>query len=248
MDLAVSATGTLFYTTGSVGGGLAGLEWVTRDGTAEEIDPGWTGDFDSPKLSPDGKQLAVSITANNEIQIWIKQLDRGPLPKLTFAGTLNQRPAWTPDGRSVAFSSDRGDNSDVYVRRVDGGGPAELLRDEERDIWEVTYSPDGEWLVYRVGGEDGDRDLYARRMGVDSAVPLVATGYDETSPAVSPDGRWLAYTSDESGRPEVYVRPFPNTNDGRWLVSAGGGQEPVWAHSGRELFYRGSGDLMVVEV
>jgi len=249
MDLAVSATGTLFYTTGGVlgRGGLAELVWVTRDGTAEEIDPGWTGDFLWPKLSPDGTQLVVSILANDEQHIWIKQLDRGPLPRLTFAGTLNYRPAWTPDGRAVAFVSDRGDDSDLYVRRADGSGQAELLLDEEQYIWEVTYSPDGEWLVYRVGG-GGGRDLYARRMEADSAVALMATGYDETSPAVSPNGRWLAYVSNESGRWEVYVRPFPNTNDGRWPVSTDGGSEPVWAHSGRELFYKGNGNLMVVEV
>ncbi len=96
--------------------------------------------------------------------------------------------------------------------------------------------------------EQDDGSLYAVRVGADSAVALVATEYEETSPAVSPDGRWLAYVSDESGRWHVYVRPFPNTNDGRWLVSTGGGQEPVWAHSGRELFYKGSGNLMVVEV
>ena len=249
MDLAVSATGTLFYTTGAgVGGGPADLVWVTRDGTAEEIHPGWTENFNSVNLSPDGTQLAVGISANNEQQIGIKQLDRGPLPKLTFTGRQNTRPAWMPDGRSVAFVSNRGDNSDLYVRRADGSGTAELLRDEEREIWEVTYSSDAEWLVYRVGAEDGARDLYARRMGADSAVALMATGYDETSPAVSPDGRWLAYASDESGRPEVHLRPFPNTSDGKWLVSTDGGQEPVWAHSGRELFYKGSGNLMVVEV
>ncbi len=220
---------------------------MTRDGTAEEIDPGWTEDFGFPKLSPDGKQLAVTINANDETQIWIKELDQGPLPKLTFTGTENFRPAWTPDGRSVAFVSTRGDNRDLYVRRADGSGQAELLLDEEQPIWQVTYSPDGEWLVYRVNVES--RDLYALRVGGDSVpVPLVATEFEETSPAVSPDGRWLAYASNEAGRREVYVRPFPNTNDGRWLVSTNGGTEPVWAHSGRELFYKGSGSLMVVEV
>ncbi len=249
MDLAVSATGTLFYTTGSVlGGGLAELVWVTRDGTAEEIDPGWTGNFGFPKLSPDGMQLAVGILVNAETQIWIKELDRGPLPKLTFAGTISYRPAWTPDGRSVAFVSDRGANSDAYVRRADGTGQAELLLDEEQPIWQVAYSPDGEWLVYRVNA-GGNRDLYAVRVGVDSApVPLVVTQFSEAAPAVSPNGRWLAHVSNLSGRDEVYVRPFPNTNDGRWQVSTDGGREPVWAHSGRELFYKGSGNLMVVEV
>ncbi len=249
VDLAVSATGTLFYTSGDVyGGGLGEVVWVTRDGTAEEIDPDWTADFLWPKLSPDGMYLAVGITANDELQIWIKELDRGPFPKLTFTGSLNQRPAWTPDGRSVAFSSNRGDNLDLYVRRADGTGQPQLLLDEERPLEEVTYSPDGEWLVYREGGEDRKRDLYARRMGSDTATALVVTEYDETSPAVSPDGRWLAYVSNESGRYEVYVRPFPNTNDGRWQVSTDGGVEPVWAHSGRELFYKGSGNLIVVEV
>ncbi len=249
IDLAVSATGTLFYTTGRAEeGGLAELVWVTRDGTEEEIHPGWKGDFGSLRLSPDGMQLAVSIRANDEEQIWIKQLDQGPLSNLTFAGTLNYRPAWTPDGRAVAFVSERGDNPDLYVRRADGSAQAELLRDEGRTVEEVTYSPDGEWLVYRVGGQAGERDLYARRMGADSVVALVATGFDETSPAVSPDGRWLAYASNESGRYEVYVRPFPNTNDGKLQVSTDGGNQPVWAHSGRELFYKGSVNLMVVEV
>ncbi len=160
VDLAVSATGILFYTTGGVGGSvLAELVWVTRDGAAEEIDPGWTGDFQWPKLSPDGTKLAVTINANNENQIWIKQLDRGPLPKLTFTGTRNFRPAWTPDGRSVAFVSNRGDNLDLYVRRADGSGQAELLLHQDRNIWGVTYSPDGEWLVYRVNAES--RNLYA---------------------------------------------------------------------------------------
>jgi len=252
MDLAVSATGTLFYTTGRVGGRLTELVWVTRDGTAEEIDPGWTGDFWWPKLSPDGTQLAVGIVANNEQQVWIKQLDRGPLPKLTFTGTVNFGPAWTPDGRSVAFLSDRVDDLDLYVlrayvRRADGSAQAELLLDEERVVNEVTYSPDGEWLVYRGNGER--RDLYALRVGADSGpVPLVATEFEETSPAVSPDGRWLAYVANQSGRREVYVRPFPNTNDGRWLVSTNGGFEPVWAHSGQALFYRDLDNLIEVEV
>ena len=248
-DLAISTTGTLFYATGGLGrGGLAEVVWVTRDGTAEEIDPGWTGDFTNPKLSPDGKQLAVEILANDETQIWIKQLDQGPLSKLTFVGASNGRPAWTPDGRSVAFVSLRGNNADLYVRRADGSAEAELLLDEEGNVPQVAYSPDGEWLVYRVGTGGTSRDLYGRHMGSDTAIALVVTEYAEQGPALSLNGRWLAYTSNESGQNEVYVRPFPNTNDGKWQVSTDGGSEPVWAHSGRELFYKGSGNLMVVEV
>jgi serine/threonine-protein kinase len=251
LDLAVSETGTLFYRTGSVGQeGLAEALWVTRDGVAEEINPGWVGDIGWPVLSPDGTRLAVNILANSEQQIWIRELDRGPLPKLTFTG-WNQRPAWTPDGRFVAFGSRRTGDLDLYIRRADGTGQAELLLDEEEGLGEVTFSPDGEWLVYRVNR--GGRDLFARRIGADLSVdsvpvPLVTTEFSETSPAVSPDGRWLAYISNESGQYQVYVRPFPNTDDGRWQISTDGGREPVWAHSGRELFYKEGADLMVVDV
>ena len=143
----------------------------------------------------------------------------------------------------MAYSSNRGDNRDVYLRRADGTGQAELLLDAEHPISILTYSPDGEWLVYRVNAESPD--LYALRLGIDSVpVPLVVTEFSETAPRVSPDGRWLAYVSNLSGQWEVYVRPFPNTNDGKWQVSTDGGQEPVWAHSGRELFYRGGQSLM----
>jgi Tol biopolymer transport system component len=96
-------------------------------------------------------------------------------------------------------------------------------------------------LVYRTGSFVGEGDIYARRLGTDSSIALLATPAFETSPALSPDGRWLAYVSNESGTAEVYVRPFPNTGDGRWQISVQGGQEPVWAHSGRELFYRTAG-------
>jgi serine/threonine-protein kinase len=151
------------------------------------------------------------------------------------------RPAWTPDGKSVAFVFERlepGANRDLFQRVADGSRPAMVLLDESNTVEEAVFSRDGGWLVYRTGNVFGTRDLHARRLGSDSSIALLTTSADETSPALSPDGRWLAYVSNESGRAEVYVRPFPNTNDGRWQISAQGGGEPVWAHSGRELFYR----------
>jgi Tol biopolymer transport system component len=248
--LAVSATGTLYYTTGAAGVvGLSEMVWVARDGTTEVIDPGWgTGDFQEVALSPDGTQLAVSILGEAGLQIWIKTLDRGPLAKLTFTGSLNFRPVWSPDGGSVTFLSDRGDNRAPYTRRADGTGQAVLLAEDARGIHEVTNSPDGEWLVYRLGDSQRGSDIYGRHMGSDTAVGLVVSEDNETAPAVSPDGRWLAYVSAESDRAEVHVRPFPNTNDGEWQISTGGGTEPVWAHSGRELFYKSNGNLMVVGI
>ncbi len=137
----------------------------------------------------------------------------------------------------------------MYVRRADGTALAEVLRDEERQLQEVRYSDDGEWIVYRIGSGPTS-DLHALRVGVDSApVVLVATDHQETEPALSPDSRWLAYVSDETARSEVYVRPFPNTAEGKWQVSTDGGIEPAWAHSGRELFYKnGRDELVRVEV
>ncbi len=252
LDMALSAPGTLMYTTLSAGRVASNeLVWVTRDGTAEPIDPGWTGDFETPALSPDGTQLAVTIVQDDGEQLWIKQLDRGPLSQLSYTATRNYRPAWSPDGLAVAFVSIRGDNRNLYVGRADGSAGVELLREGEPAINEVHFSPDGRWLVYRAGsGSTGQgRDLYAVRVGVDSApVALVTTEFEETSPAVSPNGRWLAYVSNRSGEYEVYVRPFPNPGNMRWPVSVDGGVEPVWAHGGRELFYKSAGNLMSARV
>ena len=121
----------------------------------------------------------------------------------------------------------------------------------ELQIFESLYSSDGGWLIFRDGGTvQGAGDIFAIQLGVDSvAVPLVATEFMERSPALSADGRWLAYESDASGRSEIYVRPFPDVGSALVQVSTNGGTEPVWAHSGRELFYRtASDDLIAVEV
>ena len=171
------------------------------------------------------------------------------MSKLTFAGSLNNRPAWSPDGLSVAFVSNRGDDLDLYLRRADGTGQAELLWDDDGPIGGVTYSPAGEWLVYRADAQS--LDLHALRVGVDSVpAPLASTEFSETAAAVSPNGRWLAYSSNEARSDlfEVYVSPFPEPNDVKYLVSTNGGIEPVWARSGRELFYRDLDNLIAVEV
>jgi len=241
VDLALSATGTLWYVAGDVvPGGNTELVWVGRDGAAVPVIRDWRGVFEGPTLSPDGRRLAVSINGEGSWQVWTRELDQGPLQRIS-EGVFANRAAWSPDGRFVAYQSVRNGNADIWQRAADGSRPSSELLADSQDIPEVTFTPDGRWIVYRLGSSDGQRDLYARMIGTDSVIPLVATSANESSPAVSPDGRWLAYVSDESGSNEVYVRPFPNTADGRWQVSTQGGQEPVWAHSGRELFYRTGG-------
>ena len=256
VDLALSQTGTLAYVAGDPEAGSSMVFWVDRNGGATALDREWTFNYTGNggiALSPDGTRLAVRVQEETA-DIWIKQLDRGPLSRLTFEGPRNFRPRWTPDGRSVTFLSNRsGPSYDLYQKRADGSGSAELLLDWEQRITEAFWSRDGQWLVLRaggVGGTTGERDIRAIRPGVDSVpVELLTTPFDEKVAALSPDGRWLAYESNESGQNEVFVRPFPNAGDGKWQISSTGGTAPLWAHSGKELFYlNGSAELVAVDV
>jgi serine/threonine-protein kinase len=147
----------------------------------------------------------------------------------------------------LTFVSDRAGQRDLWTRRADGTGTAELVVDREEAIRQGVYSSDGTWLVFSVQNTLVNRDIYAVRPdGGSAAITLVPTESDAYSPTLSPDGRWLAYVSYESGRDEVYVRPFPDaTSGGLWSVSTDGGYEPVWAPSGRELFYRNAADELV---
>jgi serine/threonine protein kinase len=251
-DLSLSTNGTLIYTRGAplargpVGWGTP--VWVDRDGRRTPVDSGWVFSIpfnNSLSLSPDGTRLAIDIFDKTG-DIWIKELDHGPLTRLTFEGRENFGSLWSADGRAVVFSSNRNEGWDLYRTPADGTGAAELLVDLAADIGDADWSPDGKWLVIRAGGSSPYRDLWAYRPGVDSVpVPLLHGPYDEMFPHVSPDGRWLLYTSDESGRTEVYVRRFPNVGEGRWQVSTDGGTEPLWAHSGKEIFYIDSDGQMV---
>jgi Tol biopolymer transport system component len=181
--------------------------------------------------------------------IWIKQLPRGPLAQLTFEGAVNHRPSWSPEGQAVVFISDRGDNRDAWVQRFDGATQAEVLLDDQAVIDEAFYSSSGEWLVYRRGMEDGDRDIFAIRPQRDPEPSALATSnFDEVAPALSADSRWLAYVSRRGRESNVYVRPFPEA-DRETLVSVNGGTEPVWSRSRPELYYRnGAGEMVVVPV
>jgi serine/threonine-protein kinase len=248
---ALSESGTLLYGTGA-GAAVAELVWVSRAGEVEPVDPAWTGDFSTPALSPDGARLAVTIRDQASWDVWVKQLDRVSSPlKLTFEGTDNDFPTWTPDGASVTFYSNQaGPSQDLWTKRADGSAQAVLELDQDRGLRESLWSPDGEWLVYRNQTSVDAGDILALRPERDTVpVPLVATGFTERTPTLSPDGRWMAYQSDETGRFEIYVVPFPNASDARWVVSTGGGTEPVWSRGGGELFYRnGQGDMVAVRV
>ncbi|MEP7327128.1 MAG: protein kinase, partial [Gemmatimonadota bacterium] len=247
----MSATGSALYTVNAGGISPSELMWVSRDGHAVPLDSTWRADFQYPALSPDGKALAVSVR-DVSTQLWIRRSD-GTRQKLTQSGSVNWRPSWTPDGRSIAYSSNlRGgggqDDYDVYLTRVDGSGPSELLLHHTFGLWEAEFSRDGQWLLVRSDEVGVIGHIRARRLGGDTAlVPLVVTKNSSNQIALSPDGRWLAYVSDATGRREVYVTPFPAASSTH-LVSRDGGIEPRWSHSGRELFFKGPGQLMAVAV
>ncbi|NJD18270.1 MAG: hypothetical protein FIA95_03175, partial [Gemmatimonadetes bacterium] len=247
-DMALRPDGTLLLLLGAP---LADREmvWVTRAGEVEQVDPGWR--FANPinrgwALSPDGSRLAVGIQTDEGADIWVKELDDGPLVRLTYDSDLDVRPAWTRDGRYVYWSARNG--KDLWIRQVDGAGDPRPLVVGTRSIWQGDISPDGIWLVGRVGGNAGERDIVGYRLDQDTAeVPLLGSSeYDETSPQLSPDGRWLAYASQETGAWEIYVRPFPDVNAGKWAVSRQGGYGPRWSHSGRELFYVSADSVLMV--
>jgi len=252
-DAALGDDGTLLY----VSGGNVDMEkaepvWVDRTGQAVPVDPGWDvrlgTQIDGVALSPDGTKLAITIRDETS-DLWIKELDHGPLTRLTFAGGENTRPVWTPDSRSVRFISDREDRHSVWTKRADGSDQAVEFEGLPDHVWEVVQSPQGELAIIRVGSGGEGRDLLLVQEGDSATVSLLSGEYDEFGATLSPDGRWLAYVSDESNRAEVYVRPFPDAGTSRWQVSKVGGREPLWGHSGREIFYvNGDGAMVAAQV
>jgi Tol biopolymer transport system component len=252
VNFAVSANGTLAYSSGGTAAATSAW-WVGRDGVAAPVDTTWKpdGNIGTVALAPDGRSLAVMLVRGVAADIWVKQLPSGPFSRVTFGDTVHMRAAWTGDGRSLVYINDLGSGAGVpMMTRADGTGAPQALLRSQFQFAQVVPTPDGKWLVLRRSfTEAGGGDLYAVKTGDTTLVPLLTTGAREMSPSVSPDGRWLAYVSDESGQNEVYVRPFPEVASAKWQVSVSGGTMPMWARNGRELFYlNGKGEMTTLAV
>ena len=248
--VALSASGTLVYMRGR-----AQLQpvLVTREGRTPTVVIDEPRNYSTPRYSPDGRRIAMTVYTSTSTDIWVYDVDRRTFSRLT-ATDENVRPEWMPDGKSVIFVSARKGMRAIWKQAADGGSEAELLYVPKQEPFEAIVSPDAKWLVYRTApGLEFSRDILAVPLAAPTSgervvTPLVTGPETESLPRFSPNGKWLAYQSNESGRFEIYVRPFPN-NAARVPVSASGGNEPLWGRDGRSLYYRGPvGEVIKVDV
>jgi Tol biopolymer transport system component len=222
------------------------LAWVDRQGKEQPIAAPAHG-YTFPRISPDGRRIAVAI-AETATDVWIYDLERDALSRATFGGTSNANPAWSPDGRRFSFNSNRaGLALNLFWQPADGSGTAERLTTSQSTQVPGSFSPDGQTIAFMEVNSETGPDIWTLGLGDRKARPFLKTPASETAPRFSPDGRWMAYTSDESGRWEVYVQPYPGPG-GKWQISTDGGAEPVWNLTGHELFYRSGNRMMAVPV
>ncbi len=254
---AVSDDGSLLYSTSDdpQSGGGENMAWVDRAGAATVLDSRLAvdaGDFDDLSLGPDPRYIAAQVqtgedgASDMEYQIWIYDLDQKTFVRLTLEGSRNMEPRWVDEG-TVAYIGRRNDRWGIYAQPFDGSGAETTLFTTDGPILDFDVSPtDGSLAVTLVDGVEGSMDIVRVIPGSSSdPTPLVATRFMESGAALSPDGRWLAYTSDESGRREVYVRAFPSGNL-RAAISTTGGGGPRWGKTGDELFYSGTDGYLKV--
>jgi eukaryotic-like serine/threonine-protein kinase len=230
-----SHNGVLAYRTGDSGSRLV---WFDRDGK-ELSAVGDPGDYSDTMLSPSGDRLAYVLNdprAGKE-DIWIRDLARGASSRFTFDPASDVTPLWSPDGKTIVFSSNRGGQFDLYTKASGGGGQEQPLLQSDEPKFANDWSRDGRYIAFQSRGKKTNWDLWVLpTFGDRKPMLFLQTPFNETHPAFSPDGRWLAYQSNESGRPEIYVQNFPGPG-GKWQVSTAGGAEPTWRADGKELFY-----------
>jgi serine/threonine-protein kinase len=244
-----SSTGTLVYRGGKAPEQTYPIVWLDSSGKTEPLlaAPGAYGD---PRFSPDGQRLAV-INGPGNYDIFVYDLKRETMARLTFAAQDVKHPVWTPDGKHIAFSARGG----IFWIRSDGGGEKQRLIESKGQLFSDSFSPDGRRLAYSELNPKTGADLWTIPLDLSDPdhpkpgkpEPFLQTPGQEFAAKFSPDGHWIAYYSDESGRNEVYVRPFPGPG-GKWQISSGGGKLPVWSSAARQLFYQTlDAHIMVVD-
>jgi Tol biopolymer transport system component/tRNA A-37 threonylcarbamoyl transferase component Bud32 len=243
--ISYSDVGSIVYLATSVEAGSNTLVWVDRAGTEQPA--GASGrPYAQPRLAPDGLRVVTSLRGNTE-DLWLIDLTRGTSSRLT-AEAHTSFPVWMPDGQRLTLASAKEGSYSIYWRPADGSAPDERLLSGTWPNYPFSWSPDGKVLAFVSVNPKTLQDI--RVLSVDqkgASKPFLETQFREGAPAFSPNGKWIAYVSDESGRFEIYVRPFPGPGE-KWPISLEGGNEPVWPRNGRELFYRAGDTMMVVDV
>jgi serine/threonine-protein kinase len=241
-----SDTGTLAYVPASLHQFERRLVWVDRKGQVQPL-PAPPRYYEGDQLSPDGQRAALNNLSDTE-EAWIYDLARGTMTRLNSEGD-SQDPIWSPDGTWIAYTGWRAGFRNVYRRPADGTGKEERLTTGGNFQQAYSWSPDGKWIAFHeVSSITGDDIMMVSVEDDHQVKPFLQTKFSEDNPFFSPDGRWLAYKSNESGRLEVYVQPFPGPG-GKWQISDGGADNVIgWTRSGRELFYTNGNKLLAVDV
>jgi Tol biopolymer transport system component/tRNA A-37 threonylcarbamoyl transferase component Bud32 len=246
-----SDNGILVYQTGTTQSGSQML-WLDRTGKNLGM-VGTVGLNYTLRVAPDAQRLAVSAfdTGSSNLDVWVYEVARGIKTRFTFDAARDLFPTWSPDGTQVAFSSEREGKRRLFVKRADGSAPEELLLDSLAQDSPTDWSPDGKYLAFwhRESQTKTGYDIWILPMtGERKPYPFLQGEFNESEAVFSPDGHWMAYISDESGRTEVYVAPFPGPG-GKWQASTAGGRTPRWRKDGRELYYLAPDDkMMAVDV
>ncbi len=238
----VSENGTVVFAPPVAGTSAVQLVWWDRAG--KRVGPfGPPGTYDNFRLAPDERRIAFANSSNNNPDVWVLDSVRGVTSRLTFDPAIDDPPMWSPDGLRVVWASNRNGAFDLYVKSANGGGPEQLLvRMGAPAGWPEDWSRDGRFIIYQIPGTKTGQDLWIApqlvqgESGDRKPFPYLQTEFDESHGRFSPDGHWVAYSSNESGRDEVYVQSFPAPG-AKFPISAGGGMEPQWRKDGTELFY-----------
>jgi Tol biopolymer transport system component len=244
-QFAVSDSGWLVYAVGGISPDLdSTLVWVDQKGSVQPA-ASLKASFFSPRLSPDGQRIAY-ITAGMRFRAWVYDPGRGTASPVTQEGKV-WNITWTPDGKRVVFNwSQLGSASFLSWQPADGSSPMERLTTSDNNQWLGSFSPEGGTLAFVEDRPETGADILLLDLRSRRVTPFLSSKANDMDPTFSPDGRWLAYVSDETGRWETYVRPFPGPG-GKWQISSEGGSEPLWARNGKQLFYRWeSGDSQQV--